>query len=211
MTLKDFYTHCRNACVFHKSINTFCVLTEYNDITKKNLNRNITDKNKPYFMSKRWVDGGYDPGNITYELPGLFIYEMPFDLKDMFSGREKYVHSLKLLMLMDSRDSLINKSHRPDEYHRLDQENFDEAKYLLNDVFYYLHDHTKFQPSNLQVKHDYFITRSELAVGIEADLTFIESCPPKNKYWMEDNRYIIDEDGTIIVDQDGTPISFTNE
>ena len=207
MKLKDFYTHIRNACLFHKRINTFCVLTEYNDITKKNLNRNITDKGKPYFMSKSWIDGGYDPNDITYELPGLFVYEMPFDLIDMFSGKEKYEHNIKMLMLLDSRDSLI-QSHKSDEDHRLDQEQFDDAKYLLNDVLHYLSHFTKIQSSNLKVNHDLFITRSELAVGIECSINFIEKCPPNSKYWMNPGRYIIDEDGTIIVDNDGSAISY---
>lgn len=208
MKLIDYYTHFRNACLYHPKVNTFCVLKDPSDLAKENLNRNITDKNKPYFMSKQWIENGYPANSITFKLPGLFIYELPFRLNGMFSGKEKYEYEIQAVLLVDNYDYRIPYDSFPDEAHHIDQQQIETAKYLLLDIYNYMDKHTKFQRDNLSVEHEIFLTNTEKAVGVSSKLTLIESCPISTVYWQNAGRYIIDNDGTIIVDNDGSAISY---
>lgn len=208
MNLIEYYTHFRNACLHHKDINTFCVLKDPSDLTKENLNRNITDKSKPYFLSKEWVENGYDANNITFKLPGLFLYEMPFKLRGMFSGKEKYEYEIQAMLLVDNYDYRVSSDSFSDEMHQINQQQISIAKYLLLDVFNYMNSFTRFQKDNLEVEHEIFLTNTEKAVGVSAKVTLIESCPISLPYWQNQGRYIIDNDGTVIIDNDGSIVSY---
>lgn len=199
MKLHQLYDLLRSSVVYHPDIRTFCVITEPNDITIDNLKQNIHDKYKPFFYSRDWEDQEYDPSQVQYSTPALFIYEKPFTIKNIFSGKDTIEYNLQFLLVMkdhnyDTPDQVLTDSQRLQTV-----EIFHRCKlYLINILNYVNEVYSKISSFNKDIPVYQWQSKGMLLAGVSADLVFVESCPPYEKYW-DGEIVIIDEPGGSVI------------
>lgn len=184
MKLHDFYALVKQAVINHDELRTFCVISEPNDITKDNLARTIHDLRKPFFYSKDWVESGYDESQVRFSNPSLFIYEKPFVIKELFSGRDMVKYQLQFLVLLDDHNYQVGADIVPDTQRLETVEIFAKATEILLGIFNYIYaGYPKFRVFNTELIVSQWQTSGMLMAGVSCDITFIQPCPEILTYW----------------------------
>lgn len=171
----------------HPDLRTFCVITEANDISKENLGKTIHDKTKPFFYSKDWSEDDYDPNNITYSTPALFVYEKPYVIKNLFTLKDSIEYKLQLLIVMDDHNYATDSEIKTDEQRLETVEIFEQCKLYLIDTLNYVYTaYTKIRDINNQIFVTQFQTKGMLMAGVAADINFNDNCLIQDAYWNGD-------------------------
>lgn len=187
MTLHQLYEVLKNSVAVHPYINTFCVINEPNDITIDNLKKTIHDKYKPFFYSKNWAESNYDPDEVNWLGPALFVYEKPFLVKGLFSGLDKIEYNLQFLLLMDDHIHQTTTELLTDGQRLEPAEIFHRTRsYLLNVLNFTYATYTKIRDLNKEIVFTQWQSSSMKMSGVSADIKFIEDCIEHEKYWEGD-------------------------
>ena len=193
MTLHQLYEVFKNSVIAHPYINTFCVINEPNDITIDNLKKTIHDKYKPFFYSKLWAESLYGPDDVSWLSPALFVYEKPFTVKGLFSGQDKIEYKLELLLLMDDHIHQTTTGLKTDGQLLEPAEIFRRTTLYLLDILNFTHSaYTKIRDLNREVAVSQWESSGMKLKGVSADITFVEICPPRQKYW--EGVYVVPEE-----------------
>lgn len=69
------------------------------ELPSMNLGATICDKDKPFFWSRKWAESKFNPNNVEWAFPLLYVFDMAANVEDIFSGRTKAVHNLQIGVL----------------------------------------------------------------------------------------------------------------
>lgn len=78
---------------------TFAVLDYFSDLDAPNLNKTLSERNKPFFWSRAWAKTNYNPSKLTMEYPLLAMFETNFVPSGLFEKTTSRCYKIKLAML----------------------------------------------------------------------------------------------------------------
>lgn len=107
-TLTDFFLTLKQAVMFSpkgtgkcKQLQTLRVSPrEYGqELASDNLGATICDKDKPYFWSRLWEQKKFNPNQISWEFPLLFVSELSINTKNAMSNASGRTYSFQVAVL----------------------------------------------------------------------------------------------------------------
>ena len=69
------------------------------ELTTENLGANICDKERPFFWSRRWAESLFNPNDVCWEFPLLYMFDMSAAIENVFSGKSKATHTFQIGVL----------------------------------------------------------------------------------------------------------------
>lgn len=113
LTISDFYRVCRNAVRFFpatspvqqcKQLQTFRVLQRdprtNAEVGTDTFGAVATDRNSPFFWSRKWESAKFDPNNLSFIYPALVAFEIVNETtSDIFVGKASRTYTVELSVL----------------------------------------------------------------------------------------------------------------
>ena len=69
------------------------------ELTTPNLGVTICEKDRPFFWSRQWHDSGYNPNEIPWAFPLLYVFDMNAEIGNIFQGPITATHTLQIGVL----------------------------------------------------------------------------------------------------------------
>lgn len=203
MTLKMLYSYFKEGCKLHPLINTFAVISDESSIANDNVEFNIYDRDKVYYLNKKLL-----PKQSTKEVrsdpPYVYLRRESSSIKNLSAKNYLIDQNFEVLCLMDDHIISANeKVKNSKHYHR--QEIFEITQRLLVELFSYLaHANTRIQTSLINgIQMVDFVDSGTKLTGTLCTLHFKIDCVNFNHMYWNTPNYWIDGDGTLIDDGTG--------
>lgn len=109
-----------------------------NEISSSNLGAVPTDKDSPFFWSKKWMQEKYNPNKLGFEWPILTMYHIGDNGGNVFQpGMSTYVYNIQLAVLDLYRKDCVNGSIRGCNARQVNQIYIDTATILKSILQYF--------------------------------------------------------------------------
>jgi len=83
---------------------TYCLLAELSELNTPHLGQRVIDKDKPYFFSRKWALDNYNTNKISYDYPGVFMFEENSVSNSLFENRKIKKETNLEIAVLDSYD-----------------------------------------------------------------------------------------------------------
>lgn len=80
-------------------IKCYGVIDTFISIQDEQVDKDISEKNKPFFWSQQWQSNGYPTNNLSFEYPLLAVRQSGYNVNDPFRSSVKYDRSFDLLLV----------------------------------------------------------------------------------------------------------------
>lgn len=96
---KEFVKFYPNHSLKCKRLNTFAVLSNYEDINTPNLSKVQVDATKPYFFSRLWAKNNHNPSKIEWEYPVMLMLDKTISVSNLFCKNTRKCYKFELAFL----------------------------------------------------------------------------------------------------------------
>jgi hypothetical protein len=80
-------------------IKCFAVIDAFISIQEGKVDKDLSDKNKPFFWSQLWTASGFPSNNMSFEYPLLCIREVDYNISDPFNSNSKANRAFDILLV----------------------------------------------------------------------------------------------------------------